>query len=593
MTYPLRHEAGRANCGCCTPISAQHRRRFSPAASRPSARDDQPTDDQPLDDQTSPELLRLAALARYRLDQDTSLHEAAFERLTRLAARLFQVPTALISFLNDEWQWWGASCGLELLKLPERGIEATQGLCSVVVQSGQPLVVADTAQGETYRHHPLVTGNGVRFYAGVPLTTPEGHVIGTLCLLDSAPHSPLTRAEQQTLADLAALVIDELELRLHVVMSERHSSADELLSHGLRAALAQSETLQAITELGELGLSLDELLVRAVALCASVCDVDLGSLVAVYEDRAFIFPAWHSPRAGRLAALVSQGIRRAECQHLWTAAFAVFSGARLPVFVNDYGAHPGAHLAMAQAGVRAQSYVSVGGRGGVQFLMVLSRLNRDRPWRPQQRQLITAVARLTQGLALQRQQQEALAASTAQLELALDSAPLILFGTDTAGTFQVLRGSGLNALNIGEVTGKSVDEVFADVPQVVNNVHRAVEGQNFDDVVHMGHLTYDVRYAQVQDAQGHPAGMLGVGYDVSARVQSEQRALQSQREAEALLELAQAVHLDLLDPQLADAALDVLLRVLSGGPVDPKQADTGQADTEQIDTGQIGTGPGC
>ncbi len=71
-----------------------------------------------------------------------------------------------------------------------------------------------------------------------------------------------------------------------------------------------------------------------------------------------------------------------------------------------------------------------GQRGGVQFVVVLSRLDRDRPWRPQQRQLITAVARLAQGLVLQRQQPKTLASSTAQLELALDSAPLILFGTD-------------------------------------------------------------------------------------------------------------------------------------------------------------------
>ena len=289
--------------------------------------------------ETSPELLRLTALARYRLDEHAPLHEAAFERLTGLAARLFQVPTALITFMGEQWQWWGASCGLELLDLPERGIQATQGLCSTVVQSGRPLFVADTAQEETYAHHPLVTGNGMRFYAGVPLTTPDGHVIGTLCLLDTDPHAPLTPAEQQTLGDLAALVMDELELRLLSIVSERQTSAHELLSHNLREALSQSETLQAISELndlgtGDLGLSLDELLLRAVALCASVCDVDLGSLVALYEDRAFIFPAWHSPRAQSLAVQVAHGLRRSECQLLWTSTF---SGGRVPVFVNDYG----------------------------------------------------------------------------------------------------------------------------------------------------------------------------------------------------------------------------------------------------------------
>ena len=192
----------------------------------------------------------------------------------------------------------------------------------MVMQSGQPLIVADTAQDETCVQHPLITGNGVRFYARVPLIAQGGHVIGTLCLLDSAPHASLTPAEQQTLTDLAALVMDELERRRLAVTSERQSSAHELLSDDLHEALAQSETLQAISELSDLNLSLDDLLLRAVALYASVCDVDLGSLVALHRDRAFILPAWHSQRAEQLAALVSRGLRRSECQDLWSAALS-------------------------------------------------------------------------------------------------------------------------------------------------------------------------------------------------------------------------------------------------------------------------------
>lgn len=109
--------------------------------------------------------------------------------------------------------------------------------------------------------------------------------------------------------------------------------------------------MQAISELSDLNLSLDNLPLRAVALCASVCDVDLGNLVALHGNRAFIFPAWHSTRAERLVALVSLGLRRSECQDLWSAAHS--GGA--PVFVNDYGAQRGTHLAMSQARIRAQT----------------------------------------------------------------------------------------------------------------------------------------------------------------------------------------------------------------------------------------------
>lgn len=132
----------------------------------------------------------------------------------------------------------------------------------------------------------------------------------------------------------------------------------------------------------------------------------------------------------------------------------------------------------------------------------------------------------------------------------------------------MLHGSGQSALNMGGLTGRSVDDVFADAPQIVSNVRQAIGGENFDDVVTVDRQTHDVRYLHTPDTYGNPAGMLGVGYDVTERVQSERRALQSQHEAEALLELAQAVHLDVLDPQLADAALDALLRVLTRRPAD-------------------------
>ena len=527
---------------------------------------------------SSPELQRLAALARYRLEQNVVLDGQAFTRLVSMASRLFSVPTALISFFADGWQWWGASCGMADLGLSDSGgIDASQSLCSAVVQSGRAHFTPDTLQDPGSRNHPLVAQGGVRFHASVPLTTPEGYTIGTLCLMDLRPHAPLTPEEEQTLADLAQLVMDALELRLLAAEHQRQASASERLSESLREALAQSETLQAISELNDLGvgdlgigdsgvgdsgLSLDEVLLRAVALCASVCDVDLGSLVAIHEDRAFVFPAWHSPRATSLTRKVSLGLKHSDCKQLWAAGSA---STALPVFANDYGSQPGSHLAMVQAGVKAQAYVPMGGRGKVRFVMVLSRLHVDKPWRPHQRQLITAVARMLEGFSLQRRQQEALAVSAAQLELALGSAPLIMFGTDASGTFQVLRGSGLDALNMGELTGRSVDEVFAGAPQVVRNIQRAIGGESFDDVVTLGHLTYDVRYLHTPDSYGNPAGMLGVGYDVTGLVQSEQRALQLQRGAEALLELAQAVHLDVLDPQLADAALDTLLRALGTG----------------------------
>ena len=486
----------------------------------------------------SPELRRLAALARYQLDPDVPLDQRAFERLIGMATRLFSVESALISFIGDGWQWWGATCGIGSLRLPETGMDASQSLCSSVVDSGRPLTVPDMSSDDIYRHHPLASENGVRFYASEPLLTPDGYAIGTLCLMDLQPRAPLTVSEQQTLTDLAQLVMDELELRLLALEQGRQAAASTLLSENLREALAQAETLQAISALSELGLGVDELLFRAVALCASVCDVDLGSLVALYEDRAFIFPAWHSPRTAGLSDVVSRGLKRTECEPIWTTAL---SDKQQPVFLNAYPSHPGAHLTMVQAGVVAQAYAPLGGRGEVRFLMVLSRVDRDRPWRPHQRQLVTAVARMMRDLSRQRRQQEELAANSAQLDLALSSAPLVLFAVDRTGTFRLVRGNPEETRAWQSLVGLGVDEAFGSAPQILNNIHRAMSGENFGDVVHIAGQTYDVRYIHAQDAAGQPAGALGLGYNVTGRARAEQQATAAQHVAEALLGLAQTV----------------------------------------------------
>ncbi|MGY2893574.1 GAF domain-containing protein [Deinococcus sp. UYEF24] len=511
---------------------------------------------------TSPEFQRLAALARYQLEPDVSLDQQSFERLVAMAARLFSVQTALISFIGDGWQWWGATCGMNALGLPGTGMDASQSMCSTVVASGKALQIPDMAQHETYRSHPLASENGVRFYASEPLLTPDGYAIGTLCVMDPSPRVPLTSDEQQTLTDLAQLVMDELELRLLALRHERQASASDLLSESLREALAHAETLQAISALSELGLSIDELLFQAVALCASVCDVDLGSLVAIHDDRAFIFPAWHSPSAAGLAGAVSRGLKRGECEQIWTSAL---SQQQLPMFSNNYGSQAGAHLAMVQGGVVAQAYAPMGGRGETRFLMVLSRVRRDRPWRPYQRQLVTAVARMMRDLSQQRRQEEELGANSAQLNLALSSAPLVLFSVDRAGIFRLVRGSSEETKAWESLVGRGVDEAFQAVPQVLHNIRRAISGENFEDVVRVADQTYDVRYIHAQDAAGQPAGALGLGYNVTGLAQAEQRATAAQREAEALLDLAQTVTGDVLNSVVADSALDSLSRATDGG----------------------------
>ncbi len=151
---------------------------------------------------------RLSALYRYRV-LDTS-PEVAFDRITKLAARLFNVPTALISLVDESRAWFKSCVGFDAREVPR---DAT--LCSFAVLTDEPLIVPDTKLDERFACNPFVQCEpGVRFYAGAPLITEDGFNLGTLCLLDAKPRAPLSADQQATLVDLAAMVVDELDLRL-------------------------------------------------------------------------------------------------------------------------------------------------------------------------------------------------------------------------------------------------------------------------------------------------------------------------------------------------------------------------------------------
>ncbi len=149
---------------------------------------------------------RLAALRAYEV-LDTPPEEA-FDRITALAARIFRVPIALVSLIDHERQWWKSCYGMD-------GRETVRKLafCAHAILAREVMVVPDAARDERFRENPLVTREpGIRFYAGSPLISRSGHALGTLCILDRVPRG-LTAEERATLSDLAAMAVDELELR--------------------------------------------------------------------------------------------------------------------------------------------------------------------------------------------------------------------------------------------------------------------------------------------------------------------------------------------------------------------------------------------
>lgn len=150
---------------------------------------------------------RMLAVRRYDL-LDTPPN-GAFDRITGMAARLFDVPVAIVSVVDRDRIWFKSHHGTDVTE-----IGRDPGLCASAILQDGPWVVNDARTDPRTLANPLVAGEfGLQFYAGVPLHTRDGYNLGTLCVLDTEPRE-MTPAQTRTLEDLAGIVMDELELRL-------------------------------------------------------------------------------------------------------------------------------------------------------------------------------------------------------------------------------------------------------------------------------------------------------------------------------------------------------------------------------------------
>jgi ribonuclease BN (tRNA processing enzyme) len=147
---------------------------------------------------------RLAALRALNV-LDTPL-EDRFDRITRIAAALFNVPIALVSLVDEDRQWFKSRHGLDIAETPR-----DSSFCAHVVGERQPMIVADTFKDPRFADNPLVLNEPrIRFYAGAPLILEDGSCIGSLCLIDTRPRL-VGEADLARLHDLTDLAVQELE----------------------------------------------------------------------------------------------------------------------------------------------------------------------------------------------------------------------------------------------------------------------------------------------------------------------------------------------------------------------------------------------
>src|SRR5437660_5317372 len=174
---------------------------------------------------------RIAALEKYAiLDTDP---EQSFDDLTLLASFVCKTPTALISLVGEDRQWFKSRIGIAASET-SRDI----AFCSTAILQSDVFVVPDALADERFRDNPLVVSDPhIRFYAGAPLINEEGYALGTICVVDRAPRE-LAPEQKEALKALSRLALAQLEFRRNLILlkealsdrtKEEHERQRELL----------------------------------------------------------------------------------------------------------------------------------------------------------------------------------------------------------------------------------------------------------------------------------------------------------------------------------------------------------------------------
>src|SRR6266404_922773 len=175
---------------------------------------------------------RLKVLWQYQV-LDT-VPEEVFDDLTELAARICEAPIAMITLVDEDRQWFKSKVGVTVSET-SRDIS----FCSHAIGQPDLFIIPDATKDERFARNPLVTSEPkVRFYAGAPLVTPDGHALGTLCVIDKVARE--LRPDQKTaLRVLARHVMSQLELRRHSITLSKEKKQRERLQGDLEKAQAE------------------------------------------------------------------------------------------------------------------------------------------------------------------------------------------------------------------------------------------------------------------------------------------------------------------------------------------------------------------
>src|SRR6476660_708453 len=180
---------------------------------------------------------RLKVLWQY--DVLDTVPEEVFDDLTELAARICEAPIAMITLVDEKRQWFKSKVGVTVSET-SRDIS----FCGRAIEQSDLFIVPDATLDQRFADNPLVISDPkIRFYAGAPLITPDGHALGTLCVIDKVPRE-LRPEQRQALRVLARHVMMQLELRRHSKELTEAHKAKEATKEELEKAQSELSRLR-------------------------------------------------------------------------------------------------------------------------------------------------------------------------------------------------------------------------------------------------------------------------------------------------------------------------------------------------------------
>ncbi len=434
---------------------------------------------------------RLAALDRYKILG--TLPEQEYDELVQLAATICGTPLAMLTFVSREHQWHKASFGV-----PPMRTDRDVSFCTHAIAQPDLFVVPDAACDPRFASNPFVAGEPhVRFYAGMPLMTAEGHALGTICAVDTVPRE-LTPAQTQALEVLSRQTMSLLELRLAVERMEDSLAECAGVETGLReseARLRESDAkLQIACRAGGITLWEDDLRSQQVSWSQSGAKAEetgQSQASTVWEQAlAWIYP---DDRAQAVAARVE--------------AIKTLSPLKLEMRV-------------------------VSPDGEIRWKLLHGEVFADDQGRP------LRIAGSIIDITARKQSEETLRFSEERLRRAVMGAPLILFCLDAEGKITLSEGKGLERMGLqpGQVVGRSIYDLYHDQPAVLAHVERAYRGESFSDRVEIGGATFEIWYSPEVGESGQVTTVTGVACDITGKREAEAALRSSEARFQAFMD---------------------------------------------------------